>query len=285
MISAHSIQQLADDASLSLAKTNTLIQALLGHLEPLAQEHGWAHVMASLHELTYSEHPQTALATLVYIDSDGQDGARYPLEVMPVEIGKSAAISFDDDDYLSPRHCKLSCVDGRIFVEDLESINGTFIRVRAPMALAHGDVFLTGRQVIRFVCDAGEAPRDKHGVLLMGSPSNKQGGMLQQIGPADEVFAVCAFDQERVIIGKDPSLQEGERAFAFEADAFQSRRHACVTKTAQGGLLSDLDSSNGTWLKLRRSHELHDQDHIFLGKQLFRLDLPQPQGLEDGAST
>lgn len=194
MISAHLIQQLADHASLSPTKMNALLQGLLKQLEPLAQEHGWESVMTSLYEQTSPERAQAELATLVYIDSDGHDRERFPLDVMPVEIGKAASLSFEDDDYLSPRHSRLTYVDGRLLIEDLESINGTFIRVRAPIALTHGDIFLAGRQVIRFACDTEDAPLDPHGVKLMGSPSHERRGLLQQLGPAQEVFAVCAFD-------------------------------------------------------------------------------------------
>jgi pSer/pThr/pTyr-binding forkhead associated (FHA) protein len=55
-----------------------------------------------------------------------------------------------EDDYVSRRHAKLVHSDGMVFVEDLGSSNGTFLKVRRPVALEPGDEIVVGTCVLRF---------------------------------------------------------------------------------------------------------------------------------------
>jgi pSer/pThr/pTyr-binding forkhead associated (FHA) protein len=49
-----------------------------------------------------------------------------------------------DDEYLSRRHVRLIRSEGKVVLEDLGSANGTFLRVRRPVALEPGDEILIG---------------------------------------------------------------------------------------------------------------------------------------------
>jgi pSer/pThr/pTyr-binding forkhead associated (FHA) protein len=49
-----------------------------------------------------------------------------------------------DDEYLSRRHVRLIRSEGKVVLEDLGSANGTFLRVRRPVALEPGDEILVG---------------------------------------------------------------------------------------------------------------------------------------------
>jgi pSer/pThr/pTyr-binding forkhead associated (FHA) protein len=57
---------------------------------------------------------------------------------------------FSDDELVSTKHAKLSLRDGRITLEDLSSLNGTFLSLREPLVLAPGDVIRMGNEVLRF---------------------------------------------------------------------------------------------------------------------------------------
>jgi hypothetical protein len=58
-------------------------------------------------------------------------------------------IVFRDDEFLSRRHVALRWQNGQCVLEDLKSSNGTFIRLRGPQPLEHGDVLRMGDQMFR----------------------------------------------------------------------------------------------------------------------------------------
>ena len=61
----------------------------------------------------------------------------------------------------------------------------------------------------------------------------------------------------------------------FTSDPFMSRRHAAIQwdEEAQEYILTDLNSSNGTYLAIRDDVRLEHGDYIRLGQHLFRVDL------------
>jgi len=61
-------------------------------------------------------------------------------------IGKASDCDLvvTDDEYLSRRHVRLIRSEGKVVLEDLGSANGTFLRVRRPVALEPGDEILVG---------------------------------------------------------------------------------------------------------------------------------------------
>lgn len=58
-------------------------------------------------------------------------------------------VVFRDDEFLSRRHATLRWQGGQCVLEDLKSSNGTFIRLRGPQPLEHGDTLRMGDQMFR----------------------------------------------------------------------------------------------------------------------------------------
>jgi pSer/pThr/pTyr-binding forkhead associated (FHA) protein len=60
----------------------------------------------------------------------------------------------------------------------------------------------------------------------------------------------------------------------FTTDAFLSRRHATIRRDPATGAFSieDLDSSNGTYVAIRKEAELHSNDKLRVGQHLFRFE-------------
>ena len=69
-----------------------------------------------------------------------------------VSIGKSenCEIILDDDDYVSRTHARLYVKDGTVWLEDLNSSNGTFIRMDKPVPLKPGSQFVIGKRLLVF---------------------------------------------------------------------------------------------------------------------------------------
>ncbi|MFZ9887452.1 MAG: FHA domain-containing protein [Myxococcota bacterium] len=89
-----------------------------------------------------------------------QHEERYLRSQRLLTIGRSGCdLNYPSDGYLSTRHAQVGRADdGNLFLEDLGSRNGTFVRVYSPYRLQHGDTLLLGAQVMRIELSAGSAP-------------------------------------------------------------------------------------------------------------------------------
>jgi pSer/pThr/pTyr-binding forkhead associated (FHA) protein len=211
---------------------------------------------------------------LVCINEDGTDGDRLELTVQEHVIGRSADPRFSADPFLSPRHAKLLVNDSELQIEDMSSLNGTFFRLRKAVPLQSGDYFLMGRQLLkldRFEHQINPKARTADGTRYMGSPAPNGSYKLTQIGIGGVLQSVYCLGSNGAVLGRE----RGD--IIFPSDKYMSSRHAELTAGENNQLyLSDLGSSNGTWLRIARPHTLFDQDYIFLGQQLFRVSI-QPR--------
>ena len=83
----------------------------------------------------------------------GCAGARFDLSSPELTIGRATGcqVSLPDDTFASTLHARVFARDGRMYVEDLGSTNGTFLngmRVAAPAVLQPGDQLQVGHTVL-----------------------------------------------------------------------------------------------------------------------------------------
>src|SRR4051812_5764078 len=125
---------------------------------------------------------------------------------------------------VSRHHARIAASNGRWYVGDLDSKNGTYVNGECVVGesrwLESGDTIAVGSDVLRFV--GGEATR-------FGRPSAP--GVAAQ---------VVQFAGRPVTLGRDPSNE------VVLDDPNVSRFHAQIVPRAAGIELRDLDSSNGT---------------------------------------
>jgi pSer/pThr/pTyr-binding forkhead associated (FHA) protein len=77
-------------------------------------------------------------------------GAAFPLLGESVTLGRERGeINFPDDGYVSGLHARVSLRDGRVFLADLGSSNGTFIKVNGERNVGHESFVLLGQQLFR----------------------------------------------------------------------------------------------------------------------------------------
>lgn len=209
---------------------------------------------------------------LISINEDNTDGARIPLKYNETILGRSGDSRFPSDAFLSPRHTRLLVEDRQLFVEDLDSLNGTFLRTRGEVKLSPGDCFLAGRQLLRFERFEqviSNKARSADGTRYMGSPSCGGDYKLVQIGVGNITQNVYCLSENGAIFGRETG------DVVFNKDRFMSGRHGQIFPREDGNLyLLDLNSSNGTWMKLNHKTRLYHGDLIFLGQQLFRIESP-----------
>jgi pSer/pThr/pTyr-binding forkhead associated (FHA) protein len=206
---------------------------------------------------------------LVSINEDGSDGISIPLEFLETTLGRDGDTRFPTDAFLSPKHARLHIDDGDLYLEDLYSLNGTFLKLRDEVRLTPGDSFLMGRQVLRFErFEQSITPKTKSsdGTRYMGSPAPGGSYKILQIGIGNVVQNVYCLPESGAVLGRE----KGD--IIFPHDKFMSSRHAQIY-TAEDGqcYLVDLNSSNGTWTKIWEKSQLEGGDYIFMGQQLFRV--------------
>lgn len=77
-------------------------------------------------------------------------GAAFPLLGDSVTLGRERGeINFPDDGYVSGLHARVTLRDGRVYLADLGSSNGTFIKVNGERAVGHDSFVLLGQQLFR----------------------------------------------------------------------------------------------------------------------------------------
>jgi len=85
------------------------------------------------------------------ITDGGQVGDTYNVAENGIRIGRvEGDVVFTHDGYMSSNHAKVVEREGRFFLIDQNSRNGTFIKIREEIELKPGDTFLVGKQVFRF---------------------------------------------------------------------------------------------------------------------------------------
>ena len=209
----------------------------------------------------------------VLVNRDGSDGQRFPLAGEYLVVGRAGAdIEFAEDRFLARQHARLERAgDGSIKVHPLDLLNGVFRKTDAPVDLADGTTILVGREVLRYErVDPEEVkvqPLVRHGVALFGSPPREPWGRLLQIVPSGGYRDVRHLFGEEIVLGRE----EGD--IVFRDDAFMSRRHAAITWDGKRAQVTDLGSSNGTFVRIGGPTPLKHGDHVRMGDQLMRIEL------------
>lgn len=81
----------------------------------------------------------------------GETGDTYDLRPTETVIGRvDGDIKFPHDGYMSGRHARIIQRNGRFYLIDNNSRNGTFIKIHQEIELNPGDVILVGKQLFRF---------------------------------------------------------------------------------------------------------------------------------------
>ncbi|MEZ4407011.1 MAG: FHA domain-containing protein [Polyangiales bacterium] len=90
---------------------------------------------------------------LVLVAGRDVDKGQFPLPVpmTGLTLGRSRAdLRFPNDGWISGLHCQIQPVGPQVFLVDLRSSNGTFVRIRGTRPLAHHDVLLMGQRIFHY---------------------------------------------------------------------------------------------------------------------------------------
>lgn len=209
---------------------------------------------------------------IVVLDAQGREIDSRPITDGLIEVGRTeGAITFPDDRLLSDPHCAFNLRDGELYAIDLDSLNGVYKRLVGETPIVSGTIFRMGQQLLRFTAahDLPGADLDLRddGSLVWGSPADAVWGILTRLSNR-------GVEADRFELTENPTLLGRERGhITFPSDSFSSGQHARLRHDAGAFFLADLNSSNGTYLRVRGEERLRHRDLLLIGQKLFRIEL------------
>lgn len=208
-------------------------------------------------------------AKLILIKGEGMDGISYHLNSTEHVAGRvEGPILFTEDKWLSPKHANFVYEDGKLLVRDEGSINGVFIALRGEVTAQPGMVFMAGEQLFRVdeVPPYDDNP-EADGTYFFASPRVESSFRVVQVLEGGGDGMIVHAKGNEVIIGREGCDMN------FPNDPYISGQHAKVELAGGALKLIDLESKNGTYLRIDGSRELSHGDYIFLGRQLLRVEI------------
>lgn len=207
---------------------------------------------------------------LTALRADGSEAGNYRLSDAPsVTVGRDTGAIFAGDSYLSPRHASFTRRGGnQLTIRDEGSLNGVYLKLRPndPQPLEFGDSFRIGQEIIRYE-ELKPLPKTSDGVERFGSPARGYIGRLALVIGRDTTGNAFPIPERGVHCGRE----RGD--ILFSEDGYVSGLHCRVARGADGRVyLTDIGSSNGTFMRLRSERPLSPGDVLLMGQQLFRVD-------------
>jgi hypothetical protein len=204
---------------------------------------------------------------LTTVRNDGTAGTSFALDKDEVVCGRTEGeVRLADDPTVSPRHARFVQSNGVLRVEDLGSVNGTFVRLKEPRRIGLGEEMRVGRQLLRLEPLPRPPHPDERGVSPWGTPDPGYRLRLSQLLEGGGLGEIFPLKEGENLVGRDA----GE--VTFPSDRYVSARHARIEVTGGEVVLSDVGSSNGTFAKISGQIELAPGDQLLVGGQLLRVD-------------
>ena len=206
-------------------------------------------------------------ARLILIQPDGSEGEAFPLSAGPTLIGRSSGSIFANDAYLSPEHAEFRFEGDQLVVKDMESLNGVYIRIEhdVPIELFDGSIFRVGQEILRF--DAPSAPEPAaDGTQHMGSPHHGYLGRISLLIGRKTTGNSYPIPPQGIHLGRE----RGD--VVFPEDGYVSGLHCRIHSEVGHLFLTDIGSSNGTFVRVSNESYVPQGTFVLMGQQLFRAE-------------
>jgi pSer/pThr/pTyr-binding forkhead associated (FHA) protein len=216
-----------------------------------------------------AEAPRSAAARarLILIQPDGSEGESFPLSGGKPLIGRSTGGIFANDAYLSPEHAEFRFEGDQLVVKDMESLNGVYIRIEpdVPIELFDGSIFRVGQEIIRFEGPVAPDPAPD-GTQHMGSPHRGYLGRISLLVGRQTTGNSFPIPPQGIHLGRE----RGD--VIFPEDGYVSGLHCRVNSEVGHVFLTDVGSSNGTFVRVSNESYVPQGTFVLIGQQLFRAE-------------
>ncbi|HEY5146416.1 MAG TPA: FHA domain-containing protein [Polyangiaceae bacterium] len=211
--------------------------------------------------------PAAGTIVLTALRADGSEAGTYQVLGGAGTVGRETGGIFAGDSYLSPRHATFRPAGpGRAMVRDEASLNGVYKKLGRdmPVELRPNEVFRIGQEIIKFEPLAFQPPA-ADGVERLGAPSKGYVGRIALVIGRDETGNAFPIPEGGVHLGRE----RGD--ILFPEDGYVSGLHCRLTWDGQRLFLTDLGSSNGTFVRIAGESDIRSGDVLLMGQQLFRI--------------
>lgn len=200
------------------------------------------------------------------IRPDGTEGETIRVDASTV-VGRASMPQFAADQYLSPRHATFQFGPDGARVRDENSLNGIYLRIEreVPIELDDGSVFRIGQEIIRFERLPPAQP-GADGVEVMGSPREGLVGRICLVIGRETHGNCYSIPADGLHLGRE----RGD--ILFPDDGYVSGLHARIHSEGGKVFLTDVGSSNGTFIRIRGEASVPSGSMLLMGQQLFRLE-------------
>ncbi len=211
---------------------------------------------------------QKRRAKLVVIRGSTAEGESFSLEGDNHLVGRTgSALSFANDPFLSPVHADFFYRDNALWIADHSSVNGIYMRINEPAQLQFGEPFIIGEQFLQLMEAVPTAFVDSEDTTLLVSLKRQPSFFVVQILRGGDIGMVVPAESKNISIGRS------ECTINFPNDTFMSGTHADIQFANDVFTLRDLNSKNGTFVKIKNEAVLQHGDYVFLGQQLLRVEI------------
>lgn len=212
--------------------------------------------------------PGDALAILVALDPEGNEVGRHKVSEGETIIGRDTGGIFAADTFMSPQHAIFTAEAGGVRVRDNSSLNGVFRKLIAEqrLPLVSGQRFRVGQELLQFDSLEPTGP-DGDGVTLQGSTSDGIVGLVSLVVGRKTAKPSFPLAERGLNLGRE----RGD--VLFPEDGYVSGLHCHISVEGGNVFVTDLGSSNGTFVQLTSETELSNGDVLLMGQQLFRVTI------------
>ena len=206
---------------------------------------------------------------LTALRADGSEAGTYTLPAGDIVLGRDTGGIFAGDSYLSPKHAHFRMKGpSRLTVEDTGSLNGVYRKLARdiPVELQASDVFRIGQEIVKFESIDAPSP-SPDGVERLGAPAKGYIGRIALVIGRETTGNAFPIPESGIHIGRE----RGD--VLFPEDGYVSGLHCHIAYDNGRTTLTDLGSSNGTFLRIREETEIHSGDVLLMGQQLFRVSM------------
>ena len=211
--------------------------------------------------------PAASMITLTALRADGSEAGTFQL-ASGTTVGRETGGIFAGDSYLSPQHATFRVTGpGKAVVKDEASLNGVYKKLGRdlPVEIKPNEVFRIGQEIIKFEPLKPEPP-SADGVERLGAPSKGYVGRIALVIGREETGNAFPIPEGGVHLGRE----RGD--ILFPEDGYVSGLHCRLSWDGQRLFLTDLGSSNGTFVRVLES-DIRGGDVLLMGQQLFRIAL------------
>ena len=209
-------------------------------------------------------------AKLILVAGDAIEGMSYHLNATHHECGRQMGLIPFDDAHISQPHADFFYEEDKLYLQDLGSTNGTYVRVRGPVPLQNGAMFKAGEHFFRFELISDKEHVYPDGTVFYASARKDLRFRLIEMIDGGYQGQAYASPNHEVAVGRAGC------DLNFPDDLHLSPQHFTISEKNGEFVLQDHDSMNGTFLRIESAIELVHGDYVFLGQQLLRVEVPVP---------